>query len=64
MTIQSPSSSYALEEPTMGLRWYKGVLQQAWTVSSFVDNRRIDTKIIWRNIPHIFETPEPLDDAS
>ena len=51
VTIQNPSSSYALTEPTMGLRWYKGVLQQAWTVSSYVDNRKIDTKISWKNIP-------------
>lgn len=47
LTLPSPMF---LEQPTMQLRWYGGVLEQAFTRTS-QDGRAVE--VIWRPVPSI-----------
>ena len=38
-------------EPTLGIRWHNGTLQQAWAISTITNDRITDVKIVWRDIP-------------
>lgn len=50
------SGGWELEEPTLGLRFLNGRLQQAWAIRSAAVSR-----VEWRDVPDA--TPQPGDEA-
>lgn len=51
-------SNARFTQPTMGLRWMNGVLQQAWLVTQCGEvNEPLERRVEWREVPD--ETPAP-----
>lgn len=54
----SPGKNASYEQPTMGIRWMNGELQQAWLVVQCGEvNEELKRYIEWRDVPNV--NPDP-----
>jgi hypothetical protein len=49
-----------MEQPTIQLRWYNGVLQQAYVINTHeaITGRIINCQLDWRVVPKIIDSSE------